>query len=40
MSQGKIDGIVECNPLLGPQLMDIVNKVKAGETVARWIKAK
>jgi len=31
MSQGKINGIVECNPLLGPQLMDIVKKVHAGQ---------
>ncbi|WP_326607497.1 ABC transporter substrate-binding protein [Streptomyces sp. NBC_01799] len=40
MSDGKINAIVECNPLLGPQLMDIVKKVKDGETVERWIKTE
>ncbi|MER6955108.1 MULTISPECIES: ABC transporter substrate-binding protein [unclassified Streptomyces] len=40
MSEGKINAIVECNPLLGPQLMDVVKKVKDGETVERWIKTK
>ena len=24
---------MECNPLLGPQLMDLVKKVVAGETI-------
>jgi galactofuranose transport system substrate-binding protein len=33
LSEGKINFIVECSPLLGPQLMDLVKKVKAGETV-------
>ncbi|GAA4553140.1 ABC transporter substrate-binding protein [Streptomyces collinus] len=40
MSEGKINAIVECNPLLGPQLMEVVKKVQAGETVERWIKTK
>ncbi|GKQ34248.1 ABC transporter substrate-binding protein [Streptomyces sp. A012304] len=40
MSEGKINAIVECNPLLGPQLMDVVKKVHAGEKVERWIKTK
>ncbi|MFJ7294254.1 ABC transporter substrate-binding protein [Streptomyces collinus] len=40
MSEGKINAIVECNPLLGPQLMEVVKKVRAGETVERWIKTK
>jgi ABC-type sugar transport system substrate-binding protein len=40
MSEGKINAIVECNPLLGPQLMEIVKKVHAGEKVERWIKTK
>lgn len=30
---GKINHVVECNPLLGPQLMDLVKKVAAGEQV-------
>jgi simple sugar transport system substrate-binding protein len=38
MSQGKINFDVECNPLLGDQLMDLAQKVKAGESVERRIK--
>ena len=37
LSEGKINFIVECSPLLGPQLMDVVKKVKAGETVQKRI---
>jgi ABC-type sugar transport system substrate-binding protein len=33
LSDGKINYIVECSPLLGPQLMDLAKKVKAGEAV-------
>ena len=33
LADGKINFIVECNPLLGPQLMDLAKKVKAGEEV-------
>ena len=33
LADGKINFIVECSPLLGPQLMGLVKKVKAGETV-------
>ena len=33
LADGKINFIVECSPLLGPQLMDLVKKVVAGETV-------
>ncbi|MFD3309123.1 ABC transporter substrate-binding protein [Streptomyces sp. NPDC058656] len=40
MSEGKINGIVECNPLLGPQLMDLVKQVNDGETVERRIKTE
>jgi simple sugar transport system substrate-binding protein len=40
MTQGQINGIVECNPLLGPQLMDTIKQVLAGQTVERWIKTK
>ncbi|MER7176921.1 ABC transporter substrate-binding protein [Streptomyces mesophilus] len=40
MSEGKINAIVECNPLLGPQLMDVVQKVKDGEKLERWIKTE
>ncbi|AZQ34480.1 ABC transporter substrate-binding protein [Streptomyces cyaneochromogenes] len=40
MSEGKINAIVECNPLLGPQLMEVVKTVHEGGTVERWIKTK
>ena len=33
LADGKINFIVECNPLLGPQLMDLAKKVIDGETV-------
>jgi len=33
LSDGKFNFIAECSPLLGPQLMDLVKKVKAGETI-------
>ena len=33
LSEGKINFIVECSPLLGPQLMDIAKKVLDGEEV-------
>jgi len=40
LSEGKINYIVECNPLLGPQLMDVAKKVVAGETVPTRIETK
>jgi len=40
MSEGKINVVVECNPLLGPQLMEIVKKVKAGESVPKRIQTE
>jgi ABC-type sugar transport system substrate-binding protein len=33
LADGKFNFIAECSPLLGPQLMDIVKKVHAGESV-------
>lgn len=33
LADGKINFIVECNPLLGPQLMELVEQVHAGESV-------
>ena len=33
LSEGKINFIVECSPLLGPQLMQLTGQVLAGETV-------
>jgi ABC-type sugar transport system substrate-binding protein len=37
MIAGKLNVSVECSPLLGPQLMDAVKKVAAGETIPRRI---
>ncbi|CAM4222089.1 simple sugar transport system substrate-binding protein [Paenibacillus endophyticus] len=36
-AEGKINFIVECNPLLGPQLMQAVNDVLAGTEIERRI---
>jgi galactofuranose transport system substrate-binding protein len=33
LADGKINFIVECSPLLGPQLMDLAKKVKDGQAV-------
>jgi len=38
LADGKINYIVECNPLLGPQLMDTAKKVLAGQQPEKWIK--
>jgi ABC-type sugar transport system substrate-binding protein len=40
LADGKINFIVECSPLLGPQLMELVKKVNAGETVETRIITK
>jgi ABC-type sugar transport system substrate-binding protein len=40
MAAGKINGIIECNPLLGPQLMETIKKVLNKETVEKWIVTK
>ena len=37
LSEGKINFIVECSPLLGPQLVEIAEAVAAGETVEKRI---
>jgi ABC-type sugar transport system substrate-binding protein len=37
LAAGKINFIVECNPLLGTQLMDLAKKVKAGEQVPQRV---
>ncbi|MFI5938228.1 ABC transporter substrate-binding protein [Actinoplanes sp. NPDC051494] len=37
LSTGKINFIVECSPLLGPQLMDLAKKVKAKEEVPQRV---
>ena len=40
MIAGKMNVSVECNPQLGPQLMEVVKKVAAGEKVDRRIMTK
>ncbi|WP_203686692.1 ABC transporter substrate-binding protein [Phytomonospora endophytica] len=37
MTEGKINVVVECNPLLGPQLMDVVAKIAAGQPTEKRI---
>ncbi len=37
LADGKINYIVECSPLLGPQLMDLAKKVVAGEAVPKRV---
>ncbi len=37
MAAGEMNVSVECNPLLGPQLVDAVNKLMNGETLPKWI---
>ena len=40
LADGKFNYIVECNPLLGPQLMDLAEKVVNGEDVPNRIVTK
>jgi len=40
LAGGKINYIVECSPLLGPQLMEIAKSVKDGQTVEKRILTK
>jgi ABC-type sugar transport system substrate-binding protein len=40
LSNGEINFIVECNPLLGPQLMDLAKKVVDGEDVPERVVTK
>lgn len=37
LSEGKINFIVECSPLLGPQLMELAQKVNNGESVEKRV---
>ncbi|PXY27675.1 ABC transporter substrate-binding protein [Prauserella muralis] len=39
-ADGEINYVVECNPLLGPQLMDLVKKVAAGEQVPKRVEVE
>ncbi|SES83061.1 ABC transporter substrate-binding protein [Stigmatella erecta] len=40
MVAGKLNATVECNPLLGPLVFDTINKVRAGESVPKFIKSQ
>ncbi|MFF0750773.1 ABC transporter substrate-binding protein [Streptomyces sp. NPDC004267] len=40
MREKKINVVVECNPLLGDQLMELAKKVAAGENVPRRVEVK
>jgi len=40
LANGEINYIVECNPLLGPQLMDLAKKVVKGESVPQRVVTK
>ena len=37
MSDGKLNCTVECNPLLGPQLFDLVEKLRSGQTLPKRV---
>jgi simple sugar transport system substrate-binding protein len=37
MVEGKLNCTVECNPMIGPQLFDLVEKVARGETVPKRV---
>lgn len=38
MVEGKLNATVECNPLFGPILFDTIAKLRAGETLPKFIK--
>jgi simple sugar transport system substrate-binding protein len=40
MLDGKLNCTVECNPLLGPQLFDVIDKLKRGETVPKRVQTE
>tara|TARA_Y100001933_G_scaffold257765_1_gene304690 strand:+ start:29 stop:1048 length:1020 start_codon:yes stop_codon:yes gene_type:complete len=40
MIDGDLNCTVECNPLIGPQLFDIIEKVAAGESVPKRVKVE
>jgi simple sugar transport system substrate-binding protein len=40
MADGKLNATVECNPLLGPQFLELALKVVNGEEVPKWIPSK
>ncbi len=40
MIAGKLSATVECNPLLGPEFLDVALKVVNGEPIPKWIPSK
>jgi galactofuranose transport system substrate-binding protein len=40
MTEGKINVVVECNPLLGDQLMELTKSVAAGEVVPERVETE
>jgi len=40
MAAGKLNCTVECNPLIGPQVFDLIEAVAAGKPVPRVVRAK
>jgi len=40
MVDGKLNATIECNPMIGPQLFDTVEAVKAGKSVPKRIEVK
>jgi ABC-type sugar transport system substrate-binding protein len=40
MIAGKLNATVECNPLLGPQFLELALKVVNGEPVPKWVPSK
>jgi len=40
MIDGKLNATVECNPLLGPQFLELALKVVNGEPVPKWVPSK
>ena len=40
LAEGKINYIVECNPLLGPQFYEVALKAVNGESMPKWIPSK
>lgn len=39
MAAGEANVTVECNPLLGPQFLDVCRKLVEGESVDKWVKS-
>jgi simple sugar transport system substrate-binding protein len=37
MMAGKLNATIECNPLLGPQVMDTAVKILSGQPVQKWV---